>query len=244
MSRRLAKSSSALIERVEDHAFDLFVGQAVGRLHFDLGLLAAALLARGDLENAVGVDEELDFDARQAGAHRRNAFEIEARQRAAVGGEFALALHDVDGDVGLAVDAGGEVLGGRRGNGRVALNDLRDGAAERFNAERERRDVEQQHLFGGLRCAGENVGLHGGAERDDFVRIQFDVRLLAARSEMEEIVDELANGGNARGSADQDDFIDLLGRDAGIGESLFAGPTVRLSTGSINCSKTSRGISR
>ena len=41
-----------------------------------------------------------------------NTFEVEAGERTAIGGEFALALEDVDFDVGLAVDAGGEVLGG------------------------------------------------------------------------------------------------------------------------------------
>ena len=48
------------------------------------------------------------------GGHRRNAFQIEARQRAAVFGEFALALHHVDRDIGLAFDARGEVLRWRR----------------------------------------------------------------------------------------------------------------------------------
>ena len=65
----------------------------------------------------------LHLDARQPGAHRRNAFQVEARQGAAIGGQFALALHHVNGDVGLAVDAGGEVLGRRCGNGGVALDD-------------------------------------------------------------------------------------------------------------------------
>ena len=129
----------------------------------------------------------------------------------------------MNGDVGLAVDAGGEVLGGRCGDGGVALDDFRDSAAERFDAERERCHVEQQHLFSGLGGAGENVGLHGRAEGNDFVGIEFDVRLLAACGEMEEIVDQLADGGNARGAADQDDFVDLFGRDAGIGR----GPVCR-----------------
>ncbi len=120
--------------------------------------LAAALLAGGDVQDAVGVDEELDLDAGQAGDHGRDAFEVEAGERAAVFGEFALALEDVDGDVGLAVDAGGEVLGGGGGDGGVALDDFGDDAAEGFDAERERGDVEQQEIVW-WRCdrAGEDL---------------------------------------------------------------------------------------
>ena len=105
-----------MIEGVENHALDLLVGQSIGRLHFDLRRFTAALLTCGDLQNAVGIDQELHFDARQAGAHRRNAFQIEACQRTAVGSQFALALHHVNRDVGLAVDAGGEVFGRRCGD--------------------------------------------------------------------------------------------------------------------------------
>ena len=62
---------------------------------------------------------------------------------------------------------------------------LRNRSAKSLDAERERRHVEQQHLFGGLGGAGQNVGLHGCAKCDDFIRVQFDVRLLAASSQME-----------------------------------------------------------
>ena len=38
---------------------------------------------------------------------RRRNFQSEARERAAIFGEFAFALQDVDVDAGLVVDAGG-----------------------------------------------------------------------------------------------------------------------------------------
>ena len=137
-------------------------------------------------------------------------FKIEARQRAAVRGQFALALNDVDGDVGLAIDAGGEVFGGGGGDGGVALNDPGDHATECLDAERKRSDIEQQHVFGGVRAAGEDIGLHGSAERDDLVRIELGVRLLTAGTEAEELIDESANGGDAGRAADQDDLVDLV----------------------------------
>ena len=129
-------------------------------------------------------------------------------------GEFALALHDVDGDVGLAVDAGGEVLGGAGRDGGVALDDLRDDAAEGLDAERERGDVEQQQVLGGRAggAAGEDLRLHGGAEGDHLVGIEFGVRLLAAGAEAEELVDQGTDCGDAGGAADEDDLVDLRRR--------------------------------
>ena len=162
------------------HAFDLLVRKPVGRLDFDLGGKAAALLARGYLKNAVGIDEETHLDARHSRGHGRNAFQIESRQRTAVGSQFALTLHNVNCNIGLPIDAGGEVLGGRSGDGGVALDDARDCAAQSLNPERERRDIEQKHLFGGLRSSGQNVGLDCRAERDHLVGIQLDMRALAA----------------------------------------------------------------
>ena len=68
-----------VIERGEDHVFDLLVGEAVGGFDFDLGGFAAALLAGGDVEDAVGVDEEFDFDAREAGDHWRYSLQVKTR---------------------------------------------------------------------------------------------------------------------------------------------------------------------
>ena len=104
-----------VLERVEQHALDLLVGQAVGRLHLDRLLDVGAQLVRGDAQDAVGVDLELHLHARQAGRHRRDAAELEARERAVVGDQLALALQDVDVDRRLVVDEGREHLAaGRR----------------------------------------------------------------------------------------------------------------------------------
>src|ERR1700730_564968 len=50
-----------VVERVENHAFDLLVGETVARLYLNLCLFAAALLASGDVQNSVGVDQGLDL---------------------------------------------------------------------------------------------------------------------------------------------------------------------------------------
>ncbi len=65
----LAKIFFRIVERIENHALDLLVGQAVAGLDLNFGFFAAALLARGNVQDAVGVDQEFHFDARNAGGH-------------------------------------------------------------------------------------------------------------------------------------------------------------------------------
>ena len=113
-------------------------------------------------------------------------------------------------------------------------------AARDFNAERQGVTSSSSMFFGSFGAAGENIGLHRRAQRNHLVGIQIGVGLRA----LEQFVHQLAHRGNARRSADQHDFIDLLRRDAGIFQRLFAGPTVRLMIGSIICSNSARGISR
>ena len=128
--------------------------------------------------------------------------------------QFALALQHVDVDGGLVVGAGREHLAARRRNRRIAQDDLRHHAAQRFDAERQRRHVEQQHL---ATAADEDVGLHGGAERDDLVGIQFAVRRPA-----EQLADQAPHERNPGRAADQDDFVNLRRLEAGIDDGLPA----------------------
>ena len=183
----------------------MLVGEAVAGLHFDFGFFAAAGFARGDVQNAIGIEQKLHFNAWQSSRHWRNAFQVEARQRAAILREFALALHDMNRDVGLTFDAGGEVLGCRLRNRRITMNDLYDATAERLDTERERSYVEQQHFLSGFRAATENVGLHGRAECHNFVGIQ--VRVWHT---LELLFYQAAYERNARGAADENHLVNLI----------------------------------
>ena len=116
------------------------------------------------------------------GDHRRNAAQLEARQRAAVGDPLALALHDVDRHRGLAVLEGGEFLGAGDRDRRVARNDLLGQAAHRLQAQRQRNHVEQQPVLVLGAIAGEHVGLDRRAERDDLVRIEIVERRLRRKT--------------------------------------------------------------
>jgi hypothetical protein len=81
-------------------------------------------------------------------------------------------------------------------------------AAERFDAKGQRRDVEQKHI---LHVALQDAGLDRRARSDHLVRINATVRLLA-----EQVLDRLDDLGHARHAANQNDLLDLAGRDAGV----------------------------
>src|SRR5207237_2403818 len=78
--------------RFLDHALDIALAQPRRRRDGDLLLLAAGLVLRGHVQDAVGVDVERDLDLREAPWCWRDAFEAEPPQRAVVAGEGPLAL--------------------------------------------------------------------------------------------------------------------------------------------------------
>ena len=94
------------------------------------------------------------------------------------------------------------------GDRRVAVDEAREHAAQRLDAERERRHVEQQHVG---HVALQHAGLDGGAHGDDLVRVDALMRLLA-----EEVLHDLLHLGHARHAADQHDLVDVVGGEARI----------------------------
>ena len=101
--------------------------------------------------------------------------------------------------------------GGRAArDGAVAVDELVHDAAERLDAQRQRHHVEQQQS---PPAAGEDVGLHGRAQRHHLVGVQLGVRRAA-----EELLDPPADVGDARRAADQHDLVDLLGRQLGVAQ--------------------------
>ena len=106
---------------------------------------------------------------------RRDAGQLEARQRATVGHQLALALHHVQVEAGLVVGVGGEGLGGAAGDGGVAVDQLLDHPAHHLQAQRQRHHVQQHHVV--APAPGQQVGLDGRAQRHHLVGIDVRQRL-------------------------------------------------------------------
>ena len=162
-----------------------------------------------DVEDAVGVDVEGDLDLGHAARSRRDPVEDEPAEGLVVLGELALALEDVDLDLALVVRGGREDLRLRGRDRRVPLDEPGHDAAERLDAERQRRDVEQQDV---LDLAAEHAGLDRRADRDDLVGVDAPVRLLAA----EQALDRLLDGRHPGHPADEDHLVDVGRLEAGV----------------------------
>ena len=184
------------------HARDLVVAQPIGRLDHDGRFDPGGLLARRDRQQAVGVHLEGDLDARSSRDHRRDAAQLEARERAAIRHQLALALHHVHGHRGLTVLEGRELLRARGRDRAVARDDSLYQSAHRLESERQRNHVEQQQLIG-TGVAGQRVGLDRRAQRDDLVGIQIRQRRLA-----EELTDRRLHHRHARRPTDHHDALD------------------------------------
>ena len=181
----------------------------------DLLLLAGRLVLGRDLHDAVGVDVERDLDLRLAARCRWQTDQVELAEHLVLGGDFALALEHADGHGRLVVVGGGEGLALLGRDRRVALDQAREHAAQRLDAERQRRDVEQQDV---LDLALQHGGLNCRTDRHDFVGIDVASGFLA-----EELLNDLDHLGHAGHAADQDNLVDLTGLQAGVLERGLAG---------------------
>ena len=79
------------------HALDLFLGEAAGGFDADGLLLASGLILGADLQDAVGIDVEADFNLRYAAAGGSDAGEVELTDALVLGCHRTLALEHVDG---------------------------------------------------------------------------------------------------------------------------------------------------
>ncbi|GET90231.1 heat-shock protein hsp70, putative [Leishmania tarentolae] len=171
-----------VLHRVVHHALDLVLAQpalVVG--NGDLVALASALLLRGHVQDAVGVQVERHLDLRHAARRRRDAGQVERAQQVAVLRHRALALEDLDVHAGLVVRVRREDLALLGRDRRVALDQRRHHATGRLNAQRQRRHIQQQQTLRLLALAArQDEGLHRSAVRDSLVGVDALVQLLAA----------------------------------------------------------------
>ncbi len=200
---------------IAHHLVDIVLGKAARRLNTDLLFLAGALVLGVDRNKAVGIDVEGHFDLRHTARRGRNAHQIELAQDLVVRRHLALTLEHPDGHGRLVVVGGGidlALLGRDRG---VAIDHAGEHAAQRFDAQRKRGHVEQQHV---LHVALQHAGLDGGAHGHHFIRVHAGVGLLA-----EQFLHELAHARHAGHAADQDHFIQIASLHAGFLDGIEAG---------------------
>jgi molecular chaperone DnaK len=162
-------------------------------------------LPKDDIDRMVREAEQYAEEDRR----RRQAGQLEVAQRLVLRRHRPLALEDLDHHRRLVVVGGGEHLGLLGRDRGVALDQPGHHAALGLDAEGQRGDVEQQDV---LDLALEDTGLERGTDRDDLVRVDALVGLLAAGH----LLDELGDGGHAGGAADEDDVVDLGQLDAGV----------------------------
>ena len=195
---------------VGDLGLDLFLGQAGGALDTNRLLLARAHVLGGDADDAVCVDIEGDLNLGHAAGCGGQAFEQEIAQGDVVLGELSLALQNVDFDRGLVVGSGAEDLGSARWDGRVALDHRGRDPAEGLDAERQRCDVEQEHVGDAL-VADDDRRLERRAHGHGLVGVDALERRLARL-----FLDRGLDRGDAGAAADEQNLVDVAGLDAGV----------------------------
>ena len=114
---------------------DLVIAKAAAGFDADVLALAGGLVEGADVEDAVGVDVEGDFNLGYSTWRRRDACQVEAADGLVVVGHGAFALQHVDLHLGLVVGSGREHLRFLGGNGGVGVDEPGHHTAEGLNAE-------------------------------------------------------------------------------------------------------------
>ena len=204
-----------VLRRIFDGALDIRFGQPRRRLDPDALLRVRRLVLRGDVQDPVRIDVEGHFDLRHTTRRGRDALKLELAEGLVVLRHRALALRDVDFDGRLIVGCRRERLALASRDGRIAIDERRRDTTERLDRERQRGDIEQQDVFD---FAGEDATLDRRTQRDDFIRVDRPVRLLA-----KELFDLRLDERDPRRATDEHDLVDVRDLLACIRERLLAG---------------------
>src|SRR5260221_4186591 len=214
------------------HALDLFLGQATGAGNRDLLLAPAGLIACRDIEYAIGVDVEGHLDLWHASGSQRNALQAEAPQALVVACQLALALQHVNLHRRLVIFRRAEDLGLAHRNGRVALDQFGHHASQGLDPQRERGDIEQEHI---LHFTLEHACLDGRADSHYLVRVDALVRLF-----VEELAHQIDHRRHARLSTHQHYLLHVGCLDSRIRQRLHDRATRALMRSPTNCSSLAR----
>src|SRR6185437_12268223 len=199
--------------RVLHHPLDVGLRHPRGSGDGDVLRLAGRLVLGRNVDDAIGVDVEGHLDLRHTARRRGDPVEAELAQQPVVTGHRALALEHLHLDRALVVGRRGEGLALLGRDGGVARDERGHHAAQRLDPQRQRRDVEEQHVF---HVARQDARLHRRSERDDLVGVDALVGVLA-----EEVLHQLLHHRDAGRAADQHDLRDLRGLLPSVGQRLL-----------------------
>jgi hypothetical protein len=178
-------------------------------------ILSSSFILGVDVDDAVGVNVESDFDLRDSSRSGGNAREVELTQELVIGNHLSLSLEDSDGDGGLVVSSSRVDLGFLGRDGGVSGDHLGHDTSEGLDAERKGSDVQKQEV---LHVSLENTALDSGTNCNCLVGVDGFVGSL-----FEDFLDELDDFGHTGHTSDQDDFFDLVLGEVRILDAVLAG---------------------
>src|SRR6266480_1369769 len=158
------------------HFLDFLFRKAGAAGDRDFLLSTSAKIFRANMQNAVRIDVECDFDLRNAARGRRDTVEVEYTELLVIAAQWTLALQHLDLHARLIVAVSRKDLRFARWDRGIPRNHWRCHAASGLDRQSQRCDVEQQHIF---YLAFKNAALNRRANRDDFVRVHAFMRFLA-----------------------------------------------------------------
>lgn len=205
----------SVLLRLLNHLLNLRVGETRAGGNGDRLVLVGGLVLGVDVDDGVGVNVEGNLDLGDTTVGRGDADKLEVAEELVVTDKLTLTLVDLDLDGSLEISGSGEDLRLLGGDGGVAVDQTGEDTAEGLDTEGEGSDIEKEEV---LDLTGENGTLDGGTNGDSLIGVDGLGRVTA-----EDALDGLGNLGHAGHTTDEDNFLDVLGLEVGILESLADG---------------------
>ncbi|WVZ56476.1 hypothetical protein U9M48_006997 [Paspalum notatum var. saurae] len=203
-----------------NHAFDLLRAQPARVISDgDLVLLPRRLVLRRHVHDAIGVDVKGDLNLWHASWRSLDPIQTKLAEQVVVVRAHTLALVHLDEHTALVVAASSEHLLFLGGDGGVPRDHQAHRTTDRPHPERERRDIDQEHILQ-IVMTTENGGLDGGAARDALVKINALADLLPVK----EFLQKVLHLGDAGGAAHENDVLDAGLVHLGVAEALLDNP--------------------
>jgi hypothetical protein len=206
---------------VGDHAFDLGLVQRRGLADGDLLLGAGVLVARRDMQDAIGIDVEGDLYLRHTAWCWPDVLQTESAQHPVVTRPFPFTLQHDNINCRLVVFGGAEDLGTPGRDGGVALDYLGHHTTEGFQPQRQWRHIEQQYV---LDLALDDRGLDGGTNGHHLVWVDRHIGFAAAGHAAYQGL----YGGDPCRAPHEDDLINVVSCHLGVCHGLLHRPQTPL----------------